>query len=1024
MDPERWRRITAVFHAARSRDPAQRGAFLDEACGVDADVRAQVERLLAADHEAGHFGEVPVVADLGDAPSGEAAPSRSSPPSGANAHEAAAAPQAPSVRRLRHPFTWLVLLAAAASAMAFGHAAWRLVQNGGRTPSFGWGEARRAGAWFVARVDPAGPASGQLQPGDGLINFDGGPLHVRAGTTPYRNTLSVGDSYRLTIMRQGERLEVELPVLPGPSRLATWLAYFFGSLVWCAVGLFIGLARPDQAVARLASAASVTTGLNFLNAGVLFGGPLFNPMHVVLGYHFFCRFPTGRPVNGIWRIGLLLLYGAGAIPFLLGLWLRGTLVAGGIAGGAELVNAHQLLFQLRGPLAAYVLYGALALMFAVVVRNYRQLAGEDQRRRVRWVLLGSIIALTPQAVRSGGGLLFGPGAVAWLAVPANLFPVAIPLVVAYAVVRHRVFDIRIVIRRGVQYLLARRVLRAAVALPIGALIYTVARHRGLTIAQLVGDTRAYLVWLAAAGLMLRFRGPLRRSLDRRFFRAEYDREQLLLGLLEDVRKADSVTELAQVISDRLTSTLHLATAYVWYRDPDELTIASSSDPQLIPADIPSRGPWLAWLEQQGEASVFPLPAQAGLSAREARWFGDRGIRLIVPIMDSAERLVGALLLGEKQSEEPYGAHDARLLSAIARQAAVVRENLRLRARVGEEVRVKHDVLARLDRRAADLLKECPRCSACFDGAVERCPADGQLLALSLPVPRIIDRKYRLDRLIGKGGMGAVYEAHDLRLDRAVAIKILLGRAFGQQAALRRFHREARATARLNHPNIVAMYDYGSLEGEGAYLVLERVHGVTLRTELERRKSLPPAVAAEWFEPLLGGIAAAHAAGLVHRDLKPENVMGRRTASGTLAVKVLDLGLVKFQTLDSPANVSTTGQGVVMGTPGYMAPEQLLGREVDHRTDIFALAVMLLETLTGERPPLNQGSTTPQSALLPGSGTPGDPAPQVRALEGLLRRCLAWHSRDRYPSIDALREELIPALRACPPLAPAGESTGV
>jgi serine/threonine protein kinase len=118
-------------------------------------------------------------------------------------------------------------------------------------------------------------------------------------------------------------------------------------------------------------------------------------------------------------------------------------------------------------------------------------------------------------------------------------------------------------------------------------------------------------------------------------------------------------------------------------------------------------------------------------------------------------------------------------------------------------------------------------------------------------------------------MGAVYEARDLRLEREVAVKILLGRSFGQPAALRRFRREAQAAARLNHPNIVAVYDVGSLEGEGAFLVMERVHGVTLRAELERQNLMMPAVAAEWFEPLLNGLQAAHTAGIVHRDLKPE-----------------------------------------------------------------------------------------------------------------------------------------------------------
>ena len=137
---------------------------------------------------------------------------------------------------------------------------------------------------------------------------------------------------------------------------------------------------------------------------------------------------------------------------------------------------------------------------------------------------------------------------------------------------------------------------------------------------------------------------------------------------------------------------------------------------------------------------------------------------------------------------------------------MVGENLRLRAQVGEAEHIQHDVLAHLDSRFANLLKECPSCGACFDSDVDRCEGDGTTLTLSLPVDRTIEGKYRLDRLIGRGGMGVVYEAHDLRLDRLVAVKLLNGRAFGQDQALRRFQREARAAARLAHPNIVRVFD--------------------------------------------------------------------------------------------------------------------------------------------------------------------------------------------------------------------------
>jgi hypothetical protein len=1008
MTPERWRHVTEVFHNALACDPALRTAFLERACADEADVREEVDRLLAAHQAAGPFGDAPVAAfdgrgltdDLEQALHHENTAVQTGPD-----------PDAPP--RRRHRFTWIVWAASVVAVVAIVQGAAVLVRDRGATPDVGWIEARRAGGWFVARVDPAGPAAGILEPGDRLVGLNGIPPFGGGGLRVHRRDLSAGDTYRLAIDRQGNRLETTLTVAEGPNDLPSRLAYFFVSLVWCVVGLFIGFARPEHPVARLAFGAAVTTGLGYLLTAVLRTPGLTHPLHVVLGFHFFSRFPTGRPVTGLWRWLLILAYVVAAVPMALAWSLQTTLLARGVPGAAELVSARESLFALRGPLPLYLFYASLVGMVTAAVRNYRALTDENERRRVQWVAYGSILSLTPQIVLSVAEIIFGvPAAAARLGLAADLCSIGIPLVVAYAVVKHRVFDIKVVVRRGVRYLLARRALQLAVAVPAVALAYTVFSHRHLTIAALVTETSAYLYWLGAAGLALRFRRSIASWLDRRFFREEYDRERFVLGLLEDVRKVESMSELSRLASDRLESALHPSSVHVWYREPGELAAASSSDPLLTPPDFPSGRRWLAWLEQHGTATPPPRGAEAGLSRDDVRWFDRRGISLIVPMMDAGDRLVGALLLGGKKSEEPYSDADRRLLDAIAKQAAVVRENLRLRARVHDEVRGRHDVLARLDGGLPDLLKECPACGACFDGDAERCGHDGQSLRLSLPVARTIDGKYRLDRLVGKGGMGAVYEARDLRLDRSVAVKIMLSRAFGEQAALRRFRREARAAAHLDHPNIVAVHDYGALEGEGAYLVMELVRGRTLRDELDRLAPMAPGTAAEWFGPMLDGAAAAHAHGIVHRDLKPENVIGRRDDAGALAVKILDLGLVKFRSGGGLETGTMTTDGLVMGTPAYMSPEQILGRDVDQRTDIFALAVMLAEALTGQRP--FQGGTIPDLLLaqrqhayrLPGSSQ------QARAVGDLLRQCLAPDPRDRIASAATLRAGLIPLLGAC------------
>src|SRR5262249_8233617 len=148
---------------------------------------------------------------------------------------------------------------------------------------------------------------------------------------------------------------------------------------------------------------------------------------------------------------------------------------------------------------------------------------------------------------------------------------------------------------------------------------------------------------------------------------------------------------------------------------------------------------------------------------------------------------------------------------------------------------------------------------------------------------------------------------------------------------------------LVHPNIVAIHDYGTLSADGAYLVMERVPGCTWRSELEKRQVLGPQTAAQWFDQLLRGLEAAHVAGIVHRDLKPENVLVSQDQ-----IKILDFGIAKMGRAEDSGSYSLTLPGTVLGTLGYMAPEQLMGRGSDERSDLFSAGVMAVEAITGRR----------------------------------------------------------------------------
>ena len=639
---------------------------------------------------------------------------------------------------------------------------------------------------------------------------------------------------------------------------------------------------------------------------------------------------------------------------------------------------------------------------------------------LRWVVYGSIVGLTGQLLVAGIVLLerlagpnlpLAPSTLQRLSFVLNVFTVAIPHSVAYAVVKHRVLDFRVAVRVGVQYVLARRALQVLLAVPLIALAVTLVSARDRTLAELVTDSTGYLYWTGAMGLSLVFRNPMRTWLDRRFLRDEYDREQVLIGLLRDLGDLESLEAIAPLVRRRLQQALHPKVLHLWYRNSPEQPQRSDS---WAPTTPPLSGRLLTHLERTPRGIDLEAPGKLPLSDDDARWLAELGVQLLIPLSARANSLSGVLLLGERKSEQPYGPRDRRMLEAIGRQVAVVSENLQLRDRVDEDARIRHEVLARLDCRGMNLLKECPTCGACYDAADEMCDRDGSRLSLALPVERTITGRYRLDQLLGKGGMGAVYESHDLRLDRPVAVKVMLGRDFGRGEPLRRFRQEARAAARLSHPNIVDLHDYGTVDGGGAYLVMERVYGVTLRTTLRRAGTLSLTDAADWFDQVLDGVDHAHTNGVIHRDLKPENLIGRRGDDGTLSVTILDFGLAKLRPLEGSGIVTGTASAI-MGTLGYMSPEQLAGLEVDGRTDLFAVGVMVFEALTGVTPFRGDSYAQLSIAMLgKRSRLPGGP-PGVQAIEAALDRCLATNIHQRFESAAEARTELIRALRACAPL---------
>jgi serine/threonine-protein kinase len=280
------------------------------------------------------------------------------------------------------------------------------------------------------------------------------------------------------------------------------------------------------------------------------------------------------------------------------------------------------------------------------------------------------------------------------------------------------------------------------------------------------------------------------------------------------------------------------------------------------------------------------------------------------------------------------------------------------------------------------------------------------------IGQVIAERYRVTELLAEGGMGAVYIADHLTLHKQVALKIVHPEHAGNAELVARFEREAMATSRIDHPNVVAAIDFGTLNDGTAYLAVQLVRGPSLTRVLTEHGRMPWQRAAAIGAQIADALWAAHGHGIIHRDLKPDNVLLQSRDDGSELVKVLDFGVAKFNPeskVPLSARTDVTQIGMVVGTPGYMAPEQTIGNPADERSDLYGLGVMLWECLVGEplwaAPDLQalvekQMSETPRP-VREASGDNTIP----EGLEGLIARLLARRAEDRPGDAASVRDAL-------------------
>src|SRR5215210_522696 len=306
------------------------------------------------------------------------------------------------------------------------------------------------------------------------------------------------------------------------------------------------------------------------------------------------------------------------------------------------------------------------------------------------------------------------------------------------------------------------------------------------------------------------------------------------------------------------------------------------------------------------------------------------------------------------------------------------------------------------------MKECPACRRCFPDHVNHCPNDGDATVHSIAGEPILDGRYQLERRLGHGGMGVVFQARHIFLKTAHAIKVILPDLVGNDPMLvTRFRQEALAAAAIRHQNIIAVTDFGVARGTMPFLVMEYVKGKSLHDILATEGPLAPGRALEIMSAVGAGVAAAHRQNIVHRDLKPLNIMLQDGMPVSEGLKILDFGLAKIKSgelLGSFVQAKTSG---LMGSPFYMAPEQWSDEEPDARADIYSLGVILYQMLGGDVPFKGTGipsimkkhlTAAPPTLSSMGVNVP----PQV---EAVVRHALEKDADNRPQTVEAFISEL-------------------
>ncbi len=853
---------------------------------------------------------------------------------------------------------WWMYLIAASLVVAYCLNVWNEVMG----PQSGGFATTRPVNLQVREIVPGGPfAKAGVRKGDVLLAVDGQRLGYAADWFAVRTNFEIGKPFTLDVQRGQETLH--LPVVLEQRRFRLWdagdyvavLSVRGAQLILLALALLIVFKRPYDLSARLAG--WLLGSLAAVNAYPPYGtGALVRHMPAPIGllalaalifslggatawFCFFAMFPR-RLLTRPWHWLLALLPGAVSGPFL-AIWLaRWVYFPDQVTG----------FVSLRFFLAAVLVFVVQELAgLGILVSNYFRLRDVNERRKVGVLLMGTAVGLPAAyaAVIPVNAFMALGGAVLFLVFPFSF---------AYAILRHRLFDVQVIIRQGLQYALARGVM-LSLGPALGAIfVLDLFLHGDQTVASVL-RARAW-VYVALGGLAALAEMQRQKwfeALDRRFFRERYDAQRLLREVVEEVRGAEGFERVAPRVVARIDAALHPEFVALLVRDPREASyrILASAPAGQTPPTFSAESKLVALVRLLGKPLEISLTETSWLKLQlpheETDFLRRARIDLLVPVALAPGSREALLAVGIKRSEEPYTREDQDLLIAVASSLALLLER---------------PVVA--PTKLGEALEECPQCGTCYETGMGHCPQEGASLAL-VRLPRFLSGRYRLERRRGRGGMGAVYEATDTGLERRVAVKVIRDDLVGSGEAAERFRREARAAAGFTHPNVVTVHDFGVAGDTRAFLVMELLDGKTLREELVKEKRLPAARMLGILQGVCDAVDAAHRRQLIHRDLKPENIFLARGETTEIA-KILDFGIAKFLPAATQATADT-GTGALVGTVRYMSPEQLQGSPADPAWDLWAIAVVTYEMLTGAHPFADPNPGASQVAVLAGRFTP-------------------------------------------------------